>query len=97
MKKLVVAAALAATLTACGGGSDTVATERSLCRDLRAGASVETIYADANAVNEDMTIDIDHDLTLEVLAYMNSVDGVGFESVEWETDKLLDDCAAIGL
>ena len=97
MKKLAAAVALAATLAACGGGSDTVATERTLCRDLRAGASVETIYVDADAVTQDPTSNIDHDLVLEAMANTNSVEGYGFESIEWETDKLLEDCAAIGL
>jgi hypothetical protein len=78
-------------------GTDTVATEQTLCADLRANAATEVVYADANAVNEDMTASVDHDLVIEVLAYIASVDGYGLKTVEWETDKLLDDCAAIGL
>ena len=97
MKKLIAAVALAASLAACGGGSTTTATERTLCSDLRAGAPVEVIYADANAVNEDMTTSIDHDLVIEVLGYTAAVDGLPLsDSVEAETDRLIADCAAIG-
>jgi len=69
---LVVLAILAVGACSSGSGGGT-ATEQKLCADITAGRAPDVLYADANAVNNDLSTGAD-DLSLEALAFINAYD-----------------------
>jgi hypothetical protein len=81
--------------------SAAAAAEQKICDDLRAGEPDSVIYADAVDVSQHH-IPIGEDgyptnVSIEALAFMNSVDGIGLKSVEWERAKVLSWCEKEGV